>query len=167
MFNEQLLTIGKIVAPHGVRGDVRVIPLTETPQRFFESDSLRIDTVGMKKVEFVRWHKQFILIKFSGIDTMNDAETLRNKEIVITMQELGPAPAGRYYVFDLIGLQVFDTKGDNIGELRDVIDTGANDVYIIKTVNNKELLVPAIKSVIQEVDIENKKMIIEPQIWEE
>ena len=90
-----------------------------------------------------------------------------NKEIVITMQELGPAPAGRYYVFDLIGLQVFDTKGDNIGELRDVIDTGANDVYIIKTVNNKELLVPAIKSVIQEVDIENKKMIIEPQIWEE
>lgn len=167
MPDNKLLTIGRIVAPHGVRGDVRLVPLTENPQRFFEMKSIRLREKGLLEIEAVRAHKNFILLKLRGINTMDEAETLRNQEVVLTKAELGPAPAGRYYVFDLLGLEVFDTQGNKLGILRDVITTGAADVYSVVNEQNKELLVPAIKSVIKEVDIAGKKLIIEPQIWEE
>ncbi len=162
------LTIGRIVAPHGVRGDVRIVPLTENPQRFFEMQSLKIQDVGSFEIENIRWHKQFLLTKLSGIETMDDAEKLRNKEIEVTLEELGAPPEGRYYVFDMLGMDVFNVAGEKIGVLKEVLDTGAADVYVIKLIDSKkDMLVPAIKSVVKEIDIDNKKMIIEPQVWED
>lgn len=159
------LTVGVILAPHGVRGDIRIKPLTEKPERFLEAPSINIKGFGQAKIENARWHKQFILLKLQGIDDMDAADRLRGLEIVMDKSELGKLPEGRYYAFEVIGLDVYTTAGELLGKVNDILTTGAADVYAVKLVDGKELLLPAIKEVVIEIDIDNKKMVVQPQEW--
>lgn len=159
----ELITIGKIVAPHGVRGDVRIIPLTDFPERFHELKETFVENVGQLKLESAREHKKFILLKFAGIDSMNDAELLRGKLIKIARQDLVKLPAGQYYIFDIIGLNVFTEEGESLGMITDVLQPGSNDVYVVEQPGKGELLIPAIKEVVKKIDIAGKQMIVKLQ----
>jgi len=155
--------IGKIGAPHGVRGDVRVIPLTDFPDRFHQLKMVYTDDGAKLTVESARFHKQFVLVKFRGIDTMNEAELLRGKLIKVRREDAVVLPEGHYYFFDIIGLSVFTETGEHLGDIADILQTGSNDVYIAERKNEKPLLIPALKEVVLQIDIPGKKMIVRLQ----
>jgi 16S rRNA processing protein RimM len=163
MSETDLITIGKIVAPHGVRGDVRIFPLTDFPERFHELKTVYVDDVGQLKLESARPHKKFILLKFTGIDTMNEAAPLSSKLIKIRREDVVKLPEGQYYIFDIIGLNVFNEQGELLGVITDVLQPGSNDVYVVEQQDKKELLVPAIKDVVKQIDIAGKKMLVKLQ----
>ncbi|WP_312335347.1 ribosome maturation factor RimM [Anaerospora hongkongensis] len=155
--------IGKIVAPHGVRGDVRVIPLTDFPERFHQLETVYTDDGAKLTVESARFHKQFVLIKFRSVQTMNDAEQLRGKLIKVRREDAVVLPEGHYYFFDIIGLAVYTESGDFLGEITDILQTGSNDVYIAEKANEKPLLIPALKEVVRQIDIPGKKIVVKLQ----
>lgn len=156
---DKYFKIGKIVNTQGIKGDIRVTPSTFDIKRFELLDEVFISNKTYK-IEYVRYHKSFVILKFLGVDTMTDAEKLKNKFIEIPDSLALPLEEGEYYIRDLIGLLVFSDEGECLGILDDVLETGANDVYIIKKENTKDLLIPAIKQCILNVDINNKKMTV-------
>lgn len=167
MADNSLIAIGKIVAPHGVRGDVRVIPLTDFPQRFDGLKRVLLDDGTALNVEHTRWNKQFVLIKFKGKDDRNNVEALRGKLLKVTRDELYPLPAGHFYIFDIIGLKVYDEEGVFLGTVNDVMSTGSNDVYITEQDGQQPLLIPALKEVVKTIDIPGGKMVVKLQEeWE-
>lgn len=166
MSKTDFITIGKIIAPHGVRGDVRIYPITDFPDRFLDMDECYIDKKKFT-ITSARFHKQFVLMTFEGIKDRNAAELLVQKEVQVKHEDLVPLPEGRYYIFDIIGLTVYDTENNELGILSDVLQPGSNDVYVVDQEDGKQLLLPAIKDVIIQVDIENKKMVVNPPEWEE
>ncbi|TWH48441.1 ribosome maturation factor RimM [Sporomusa sp. KB1] len=159
----ELITIGKIVAPHGVRGDVRIVPLTDFPDRFYDLTKVLVDDVGELALESARQHKKFILLKFAKLDSINDIEHLRGKLIKIRREDAVKLPEGRYYIFDIIGLNVFTEEGLLLGTITDVLQPGSNDVYVVKQQDKSELLIPAIKEVVKKIDILGKQMIVKLQ----
>ncbi len=156
--------IGKIVNTQGINGEVRCISFTDDVKRFdllkavYATDG---KNTQLLEIQRHRYHKQFIVIKFKGIDTMNDAERLKNLVLKIDEKDALPLKENEYYIGDLYGLEVFDTEHNIIGELKDIIFTGANDVYVIKRKDKKDLLLPAIKQCILEINISENKMIVE------
>lgn len=156
---DKYFTIGKIVNTQGIKGDVRVVPSTFDVTRFELLDEVLISD-KTHKIEYVRYHKNFVILKFSGVDTMTEAEKLKNKFIQIPDSLALPLSEGEYYIRDLVGLSVFSDEDEYLGILDEVMETGANDVYTIKKENTKDLLIPAIKQCILNVDIANKKMIV-------
>ena len=158
---------GKIVAPHGVRGEVRVVSMSEFDKETLEAKELYIKGLGSMAVEHARFHKQFMLIKFKGIDDMDKAGTLRNKDICLTREQIGELPEGRYYIEDLIGLKVYDTKGAFMGEIAEVLVPGANDVYVVRKEGEKDILLPVVEHVIISTDVKNGKIIADPPVWED
>lgn len=163
MSNTELIIVGKIVAPHGVRGDVRIVPLTEFPDRFHELKTVIVDDVGQLKLETAKQHNKFILLKLAGIDNMNDAERLRDKLIRIERKDLVKLPEGKYYIFDIIGLNVFTETGELLGVITDVLQPGSNDVYVVQQEGKQDLLIPAIKQVVKKIDISGKQMVVKLQ----
>lgn len=161
------LEIGRIGAPHGVRGEIRVIPLFEFPEKILKLKKILVSGDGWLDITSARFHKQFILMKFVGIDTIEQVERIKNKCIFALREQLGELPEGRYYIEDIIGISVFDLSGNLLGKLAEVITTGSNDVYVVKKAGEKDLLLPALKSVIKVYDLANEKIIVEPPIWEE
>lgn len=150
--------IGKIVNTFGIKGEVKVIPYTDDIEQFKKIKNIYVNNDVME-IESVRYHKNTIILKFKGIDTMNDAENIRNSILKIqrTKKKL---PQNTYYITDLIGLDVYTDEDKLLGKVKDIYNTGANDIYIVETSENKEILLPAIKEVIKKVDIENKKIIV-------
>lgn len=161
------IEIAKIGAPHGVRGEVRVVPLFDLPEKLLKLKKVFIDGVGWFDVEGARFHKQFILFKFVGIDDIDKVERIKNKVAFALREHLGDLPEGRYYIEDIIGLNVFDLKDRLLGEIVEVITTGSNDVYVVRKTGEKDLLLPALKSVVKEYDLVNAKIIVDPPIWED
>lgn len=160
------LDIGKIVNTHGVKGELKVLPLTDNPQRYSILRDLFIDNNGILEkysVQSVRYHKGFVLLKLKEIQTMTEAAKFKNKFIKIDRKDAIRLPEDTYFICDIIGLQVFDAFGKELGYIESVFQTGSNDVYVIKPQdkNKKEILIPAIKSVIKHIDIENKRMLVE------
>jgi len=154
--SQELIRIGRIIGTHGYKGTVKVEPLTDFPQRFNDLKKVKLshgDTVRELSVEMCSMHQGRVLIKFSDIDTMEAASQYRNAFLNVAADELYPLPDGYYYHFQLIGMKVYDLEKGYIGQLTDVMETGANDVYIIKSENYGEVLIPAIKEVIMEVDL--------------
>ena len=149
--------IGKIVNTQGVHGEMRVIPTTDDITRFELLDSVFIDEKEYE-IERVRYHKQFVLLKLKGIDDMTTAERYKTKEVRIPEEWALPCEEDEYYVKDLYGMTVADEENNEIGVIKDVMFTGANDVYIIKPKTGKDILIPAIKDCILKVDVENKIM---------
>lgn len=159
--NPDLIAIGKIVAPHGVRGDVRVIPLTDFPERFQQLKEVYVGDAGqVLTVENPKFHKQFILVKFRGLNDRNAVENLRGKLIQIRRADVMPLPQGHYYLFDIIGMDVYTVEGAFLGVIADVLQTGSNDVYIVEKEGQQPVLVPALKKVVISVDITGKKMVV-------
>lgn len=161
----QYLEIGKIVNTHGVKGEVRVIPLTDDPLRFNKLKGVYISlkvSSEMQKFDImsVKQQKSFVILKLKGVDDMNAAERLKDHFVVIDRKDAVKLPEDTFFVCDLIGMSVFDENGKNMGVLIDVLSTGSNDVYIIRDENKKEILIPALKSVVQEICFENKKMVV-------
>lgn len=162
-----LITIGKIVAPHGVRGDVRVIPLTDFPERFSQLQQVHLSSGKILSVEAVRYHKKFVLIKIKGLDSINEVEQLRGQLIQVTREELFPLPEGHYYIFDIVGLTVYNTSQEKLGVITDVLQTGSNDVYVVDSPGKTPLLIPALKEVVQKIDLAAGRIIVKPQQeWE-
>lgn len=161
--NSNYFTIGKIVNTQGIKGEVRVIPYTDNPERFKILDWVYVDKKGIitkYEIQNVRYHKQFVLLKFKGIDDMTSAERLKNSDLKIDEKDALPLEEDEYYIRDLYDMKVETQEGELLGEIKDIIFTGANDVYVVKNGEEKEILIPAIKKCILNVDVENRKMIV-------
>lgn len=159
------IVIGKIVAPHGVRGDIRIMPLTDRPEQFLNLSYLLLEDGRQLTVKAARFHKRMILVSTKEITTMNDAELLRDKKILIRAEDLPPLEEGRFYVADLIGLPVFDEEGKQLGTFKDSITTGSNDVYIVAVPGGKDLLIPALKIYVQEINLQEKRIVVKLPEW--
>ena len=163
----ELIAIGKIVAPHGVRGDVRVMPLTDFPDRFLTMKEVLVGDTRLLPIEEVKFHKQFILLKFRGINDRDAVNALRGQLLNVRREDLVPLAEGDFYVFDLIGMKVFTPADELLGTISDVIETGSNDVYVVERPENRPLLVPALKKVVTTIDVAAKIMVIRrPEEWD-
>ena len=158
---EDLLQVGIITSSHGVRGEVKVYPTTDDPRRFRRLKEVVLDTGKEKmnlEIEGVKFFKQFVILKFKGLDNINDIERYRQKSLYVTRKNAVRLQRDEYFIADLIGLKVQDEDGKELGTVKDVIETGANDVYEVEMADGKSLLLPAIKQCILNVDVENGTM---------
>lgn len=165
------IVVGEILAPQGNRGEVKVIPHTEFPERFFEMESVRLfeqgseDTYGVFVLEGCREHKGALILKLEKVDTISQAEQLRQMLIKVSVDELMPLPPGRHYIFQLIGLECQTTAGVKLGVITDVLQTGANDVYVIRPYPGltklKEILIPVIPQVVLDIRPEEGLVLVE------
>lgn len=160
---QERVTIGKIVAPHGVRGDVRILPLTDMPNRFNRLKTVYLDDGRLLEVTAAKSHKQTIILKFAGLEDRNAVEALKGRLLQVDRADAAPLPQGHYYVFDLLGLTVEEENGLVLGKVADVLKTGANDVYVIAGDNGKEILIPAIKEVVRRISLEEGRMVVKLQ----
>lgn len=157
------LEVGKIINTHGLRGEVKIVTWTDSPEVFEGLEFVIAKMRGQETrldIKNVKYQKNNIIVAFSQLTSIEEAEKLKNAVLLVPREELGELPEGVYYIADLIGCQVFDDNG-KIGDLVDVFSTGSNDVYDIKREGRKNLLVPIIDGVLKSVDIDNKKIIIE------
>lgn len=158
---EQLLQVGVISSTHGVRGEVKVFPTTDDVRRFKKLKNVILDT-GREhlplEVEGVKFFKQFAILKFKGFDNINDIEKYKGKSLLVDRKNAVRLQKDEYFVADMIGMEVYTEDGERFGTLKDVMETGANDVYIIDMTDGREVLIPAIKQCILKVDVENARM---------
>lgn len=157
---EQFLQVGVISSTHGIRGEVKVFPTTDEPARFKKLKKVLLDT-GKERLELeiqsVKFFKQFVIVKFRGIDNINDIEKYKGKSLMVPREDAVQLEEDEYYIADLIGMEVY-TDGGRFGTLKDVMETGANEVYIIDSDEHGEVLVPAIHDCILDVDVEKQTM---------
>lgn len=160
---DDLLQVGVITQTHGIRGEVKVFPTTDDVNRFKKLKETILDTGKEKitlEVESVKFFKQFVILKFKGFDNINDIEKHKGKSLYVTRQNAVKLKKNEYFIADLIDIAVYNEDDTLLGTLTDVLETGANDVYQIKTTDGKEILIPAIKECILSVDIEGRKMVV-------
>ena len=153
---EDLLKVGVITTTHGVRGEVKVYPTTDEPERFLELDYVLLDTGReLRKLEIknVKFFKNLVILKFKGVDNINDIEKYKGRDLWIPREEGQELEEDEYYIADLLGMSVVLEDGQEFGTLKDVMETGANDVYIIDSAEHGEVLLPAIKECILDVDL--------------
>ena len=160
---QELLEIGQIVNAFGVKGFVKVVPFTDDIHRFDKLKNVYIVTKRNKEekeIEEVKYHKNMVLIKFVGIDDMDEALKLKESYIKIERKDSIPLPKDTYFIVDLIGLEVYTDDNKKLGILEDIFNTGSNDIYVVKDELGKQILLPAISEVIKNIDIQNKKIIV-------
>lgn len=158
---EDLLQVGAITQTHGLHGEVKVFPTTDDAKRFKKLKEVILDTGKEKmilEIEGVKFFKQFVILKFKGFDNINDIERYKGKNLYVTRENAVKLKKDEYFIADLIGIKVYDENEEYLGVLKDVIVTGANDVYDIALENGRSLLLPAIKQCVLEVDMEQHKM---------
>lgn len=159
---EKQLQAGVITSTHGIRGEVKVFPTTDDAQYFRELKKVYLDTGKEQiplEIEHVKFFKQFAILKFKGIDNINDIEKYKGKSLMIDREDASPLGEDEYYIGDMIGMDVYtDDPAEHFGVLREVLETGANDVYIIDSDRHGEVLVPAIRQCILRVDTEKNEM---------
>lgn len=157
------LEIGQIVNTFGIKGMVKVKPFTDDIRRFDELKTVYIEKNSNQteyEIEEVKYHKDMVLIKFKGIDKVEQAEMLRNSYLTVSRESVEKLEEGRYYIVDLLGLEVYTDEQILLGTLEDIFNTGSNDIYVVKDKQGKQILLPAIQDVIKQIDIENKKIIV-------
>lgn len=161
---EQYFEIGQIVTTNGVRGFVKVKPFTDDIKRFSKLKTVFV-TINKELVEFeieeVKYLNSMVLLKFKGINSIEEAEKLRNYYLKIHRKDAVKLPKNSYFIVDLIGCEVFTVQDELLGKVEDVFSTGSNDVYVIRNEIGKQILIPAISSVVKDVDINNKKIVVE------
>lgn len=159
---DNLLRIGVISNTHGIKGEVKVFPTTDDPKRFKSLKHVILDT-GKENLELeiqsVRFFKQLVILKFKGIDNINDIEKYKGKDLLVTRENAVPLEEDEYFIFDIIGAKVETEEGETIGTLAEVLTTGANDVYVVETADGKEILLPVIKECILNIDTEKKTVV--------
>ncbi|MDN5346620.1 MAG: rRNA processing protein RimM [Clostridia bacterium] len=159
--------MGQIVSTHGYRGEVCVLPLTDFPQRFRSGTRYFLaDDLGEKEerltLKRARAKGKMLLLTFAEINSLEEAARLKGTYLQVNPDEVEPLPPGSYYAFQLLGAKVYTHTGLYLGEIEDVFRTGANDVWQVKSVQGQEILLPAIREVILEVDLEKKRVKINP-----
>lgn len=160
---EEILQVGVISSTHGIRGEVKVFPTTDDPGRFKKLKHVILDTGKEQKnleITGVKFFKQFVILKFKGIDNINDIEKYKGKSLYVTRENAVRLKKDEYFIADLVDMQVFLEDGTPFGVFTDVMKTGANDVYCIQTQEHGEVLIPAIGECILDVDVEGQKMTI-------
>ena len=160
---EAYFHIGTVTSPHGIRGEVKVYPTTDDPARFLDLNQviLRVETGDeVRAVEGVRFTKGMVLLKLEGIPDRTAAEGYRGCELYVPRADAVPLGKDEYYIADLIGMRVHTAEGE-LGRIREVLQTGANDVYVVDSPLHGEVLIPAIKACIIKVDIEGGRMDVE------
>ena len=160
---QDLLQVGVISSTHGIAGEVKVFPTTDDITRFDYLKDVVLDT-GKEKLELtvsgVKYFKNMVILKFKGIDNINDIEKYRGCSLWVTRENAVELKEDEYFICDLIGLNVITDEGEELGELIDVIQTGANDVYAVRTKEGKEVLLPAIEQCVLSVNIEENTMTV-------
>ena len=157
---EQYLQVGVISSTHGIRGEVKVFPTTDDPARFKVLKDVILDTgkeQSPMEIQGVKFFKQFVIVKFKGIDNINDVEKYKGKSVLVTRENAAPLGEDEYYIADLVGMIVFTEDGE-FGVLKDVIETGANEVYVVDSKEHGEVLIPAIHECILDVNVEEQTM---------
>lgn len=153
--------IGVITSTHGIKGEVKVFPTTDSVDRFKKLKKVILDTGRERidlEVEGVKFFKQFAILKFKEINSINDIEKYKGKSLLVPREDAVKLDKDEYFIADLINITVIDEEENMIGTLTDVLETGANDVYVIENQDKKEILLPAIKDCIIDIDIEKMKM---------
>ncbi len=160
---EDMLQVGVITSPHGIHGEVKVYPTTDDNNRFQSLKDCFIDT-GKKllpvKKTGCKFFKHLVILKFQSYDDINEVEQFRNCPILVTRENALPLSDDEYYIADLIGSCVVTEQGEALGILEEVLSTNANDVYVVKKENKKELLIPVIKQCVKKIDIAEKKITV-------
>jgi 16S rRNA processing protein RimM len=157
----QFLLLGKLLRPHGVRGEMRMSILTDYPERLAELDVVYLGTSPQQKnpkpyeIDTLRFHKQYALIKFTETTERNEADLLRGLMVMIDIANAVPLEEDEFYLYELIGLQVQTEDGAIIGTIQSVMETGANDVYVLRSPQGKEILVPAHDETLLDVDTDS------------
>lgn len=157
------LEIGQIVNTFGIKGMIKVKPFTDDIKRFDDLEKVYVEKNNTKieyEIEEVKYHKDMVLIKFKSIDTVEQAEKLRNSYLKVSRDSVEDLEEDRYYIVDLIGIDVYTDENILLGKLEDIFNTGSNDIYVVKNELGKQILLPAISDVIKQIDMENKKMIV-------
>lgn len=160
---EDMLRIGVIANTHGIKGEVKVFPTTDDINRYKQLKEVILDTGKEHKkleIENIRFFKQMVIVKFKGIDTINDIEKYKGKDILVTREQAIPLEEDEYFIYDIIGATVVTEEGEEIGTLEEVLQTGANDVFVVTSLEGKELLFPVIQDCVREINIEEKKVTI-------
>ena len=161
------IQVGVITQTHGLKGEVKVFPTTDDPDRFEDLESVMADNGRIREklvIESVKYFKQFAILKFKGKDVIEDVQALKGARLLITRDQAVPLDEGEYLIPDLIGMKVVTDTGEDFGELSDVIQTGANDVYCVKTLSGEDVLLPAIDQCI--ISIDTKKNLMTVHIME-
>jgi 16S rRNA processing protein RimM len=160
---DNYLRVGVISTTHGIKGEVKVFPTTDDLNRFKILKEVMLDT-GKEliplEVEGVKFFKQMAILKFKGFDNINDIEKYRGKDLLVTRENAVKLEEDEYFIYDLIDSEVFTEVGEKLGILIEIMSTAANDVYVVKMENGKELLIPSINECILNIDVENKKIIV-------
>ena len=157
------LEIGQIINTFGIKGFVKVNPWVNDVTRF---DDLKKVYIKIRKelktleIEEVKYHKNQVLLKFKGVETVEQAEMLRNAILEIDRKDAIPLEEGEYFIADLLESEVYTDEGEKLGILEDIFNTGSNDIYVVKNELGKSILLPRIKDVFKEIDVENKKIIV-------
>ncbi len=159
------MKIGSIISTHALRGEVKVYPTTEDVRRYDILDKVYIDSQTGKeclRVERVRYFRSLVIVKFRGLDRIEDVERLIKKDLLVAREDAIPLGENEYFICDVIGLKAVTDDGRELGEVKDVMETGANDVYIIsrKEDPKSELLIPATKEVVLEISPEKGVMLV-------
>ena len=161
---EKYLEIGQIINTFGIKGMVKIKPFTEnTKKRFDNLKKVYIKTKKEKKeyeIEEIKYHKEMVLAKFKGIETIEEAEKFRNSYLLINRENEKPLEKGTYYIVDMVGLEVYTDEGEKLGILDDIFNSGSSDIYVVKNELGKQILLPAIKEVIRNIDMENRKITV-------
>ena len=157
------LEIGQIVNTFGIKGEVKINPFTDDIKRFDKLKTIYIENKKVKKeykVENVKYHKNMVIMKIKGIDTIEQAQEFRNTYVLIDRENEEPLEDGIYYIVDLIGLEVYTDEGKLLGKVDDIFNTGSNDIYVVKDEFGKQILLPGIPDVLKQVDLEHKKITV-------
>lgn len=160
---QQYFEIGQIVNHFGIKGMVKVNPFTDDISQFEEMETILVDKKGSLleiQIEEVKYSKNQVLLKLKGIDTVEDAEKYRNCYLKLPREKARKLPKNTYFIADLIGLEVYTEEGKLLGKVDDIYNTGASDIYVIKDTLGKQILLPAIKEVIKQIDLEQEKIVV-------
>jgi len=160
---DNYLRVGVITTTHGLRGEVKVFSTTDDVKRFNDLKEIILDTgkeLLTLEIEGVKFFKQFAILKFKGIDNINDIEKYKGKDLLVTRENAVKLEKDEYFIYDIIDSEVFTDEGAKLGILTEILATGANDVYVVTTAEKKEILLPSIKECILDIDATNKKITV-------
>lgn len=158
--------IGKIVNTHGIRGEIKVVRISDFDERFEKGNTVYVVKENKEPLPLVikahRIHKGFDLLLFEGYDSINEVEAFKGASLEITEDQLTELEENEFYYHEIIGCTVFSTGNEEIGRIKEILSPGANDVWVVQRAGKKDLLIPYIKEVVMEVDTQEKKIVIEP-----
>lgn len=157
------LEIGQIVNTFGIKGFVKVNPFVDDVLRFDDLEKVYIrrnKEIKELQVEEVKYHKNMVLVKFKGIDKVEDAEPLRNFYLEVDRENAIELEEGEYFIADLLGMNVLTEENEQLGKLEDIFNAGSSDIYVVKTEEGKQILLPAISEVVKEINLKENKIIV-------